>query len=126
MLLSVNLRKWNKWESEDIVKTALITPFVLYEYLRMPFGLKNAAQTFQRLMHTVFQNVHCVFDYLDDILIASPCVKEHSDDIRLVCQRLSKFGLTICLEKCVFGVKSFDFLGHRISVAGSVPLPSKV
>ena len=92
----------------------------------MPFDLKNAAQTFQRLMDTVFQNVHCVFVYLDDILIASPSVKEHSDYIRLVCQRLSKFGLTIRLEKCIFGVNSIDFLGHRISSAGSVPLPSKV
>ena len=84
----------------------------------MPFGLKNAAQTFQRLMDTVFQNVHYVFVYLDDI--------EQSDDIRLVCQRLSKFGLTIRPEKCIFGVNSIDFLGNRISGTGSVPLPSKV
>ena len=73
---------------QDISKTAIITPFGLYEYLRMPFGLKNAAQTFQRLMDTVFQNVPCVFVYLDDILIASSSTKQHKDDIRLVCQRL--------------------------------------
>ena len=45
----------------DIPKTAIITPFGLYEYLRMPFGLKNAAQAFQWLMDTVFQNINCVF-----------------------------------------------------------------
>ena len=111
---------------QDISKTAIITPFGLYEYLRMPFGLKNAAQTFQRLMDTVFQNVPCVFVYLDDILIASSSAKQHKDDIRLVCQRLSEFGLVIKLEKCTFGVSTIDFLGHRISGDGSLPLPAKV
>ena len=64
--------------TEDIPKTAIIKPFGLYEYTRMPFGLKNAAQAFQRLMDTVFQNVHCVFVYLDDILIASSSEREHN------------------------------------------------
>ncbi|KAK3787128.1 hypothetical protein RRG08_059644, partial [Elysia crispata] len=53
---------------DDIAKTANITPFGLYEFLRMPFGLKNAAQAFQRLMDTVLQDVNCAFVYLDDIL----------------------------------------------------------
>ncbi|GFO16288.1 transposon ty3-g Gag-Pol polyprotein [Plakobranchus ocellatus] len=56
---------------EDISKTAIITPLGLYEFLRMPFGLKNAAQTFQRLMDTVLQGLTCAFVYLDDILVAS-------------------------------------------------------
>ena len=55
---------------KDISKTATITPFGLYEYVRMLFGLKSAAQTFQRLMDTVFQNVSCILVYLYDILIA--------------------------------------------------------
>ena len=67
--------------SEDIAKTAIIKPFGLYEYLRVPFGLKHAAQTCLHIMDAVFHNVHCVFVYLDDILFAS----EQSDDIRLAC-----------------------------------------
>ncbi len=55
---------------EDVHKTAIITPFGLYEFLRMPFGLKNAAQTFQRLMDSVCAGLECVFVYLDDILEA--------------------------------------------------------
>ena len=66
------------------------------------------------------------FVYLGDILIVSPSVNQHSDDIRIACQRLRKFGLTIRLEKCIFGVNSIDFLSHRISGVGSVPLPFKV
>ncbi len=52
---------------EDIRKTAIITPFGLFEYLRMPVGLCNAAVTFQRLMDTVCRDLKNVFVYLDDI-----------------------------------------------------------
>ena len=57
--------------AEDIPKTAIITPFRLYEFLRVPFGLKNAAQVFQHLMDTVCQGLKFAFVYIDDILIAS-------------------------------------------------------
>ena len=111
---------------DDIPKTAIITPFGLYEYLRMPFGLKNAAQAFQRLMDTVFQGISCVFVYLDDILVASSSPHEHIQDLKTVCNRLQQYGLTIRLEKCLFGVSEINFLGHLISKDGSVPLPTKV
>ena len=55
----------------DIPKMAIATPFGLFEFLRMPFGLKNAAQTFQRLMDQVTQQLPGVFVYLDDVLVAS-------------------------------------------------------
>ncbi|RUS73921.1 hypothetical protein EGW08_018311 [Elysia chlorotica] len=101
-------------------------PFGLYEFLRMPFGLKNAAQAFQRLMDTVLQGLNCVFVYLDDILVASSSEEEHIEDVRTVCNRLHDYGLVVKLEKCLFGVKTIDFLGHRITKNGSIPLPSKV
>ena len=56
---------------EDVCKTAIITPFGLFEFLRMPFGLKNAAQAFQRLMDSTFGDISYAFVYLDDILVAS-------------------------------------------------------
>ncbi|GFO09874.1 Pol polyprotein [Plakobranchus ocellatus] len=111
---------------EDISKTAIITPFGLYEFLRMPFRLKNAAQTYQRLMDTVLQGLTCAFVYLDDILVASSSEQEHLQDIRSVCSRLQDAGLVINLEKCLFGQKSLEFLGHKVSQFGSIPLPSKV
>ncbi|KAK3729078.1 hypothetical protein RRG08_005451 [Elysia crispata] len=111
---------------DDIAKTAIITPFGLYEFLRMPFGLKNAAQAFQRLMDTVLQDVNCAFVYLDDILVASSSEEEHMLDLRTICRRLQDFGLVVRLEKCIFGQKSIEFLGHQVSESGSIPLPSKV
>ena len=56
---------------EDILKTAVITPFGLFKLIKMPFGLRNAAQTFQRLMDNIMQDLDFIFIYLDDILIAS-------------------------------------------------------
>ena len=53
--------------TEDIPKTAIITPFGLFEFLRMPFGLKNAAKAFQRLMDTVCQGLEFAVMYIDDI-----------------------------------------------------------
>ena len=67
--------------AEDIPKTAIITPFGLYEFLRMPFGLKNSAQAFQRLMDTVCHGLEFVFVYIDDILIASHDAETHMDHL---------------------------------------------
>ena len=67
----------------------------------MPFGMKNVAWAFQRLMGTVFQNVECVFVYLDDILFASSSYKEHLNDQQTVCQRFTTFVLTIRVDKCL-------------------------
>ena len=58
-------------EPADIPKTAIITPFGLFEFLRMPFGLRNAAQTFQRFIDQVLQGLPFSYAYLDDLLIAS-------------------------------------------------------
>ena len=60
--------------ASDIAKTAIVTPFGLFEYKRMPFGLKNAAQTFQRLMDNVLRDCSFAHVYLDDILVASSSV----------------------------------------------------
>src|ERR1700755_1370816 len=55
---------------EDIPKTAITTPFGLFEYTRMPYGLRNAAQTFQRFMDSVLRGLPFCWAYLDDLLIA--------------------------------------------------------
>ena len=110
----------------DIPKTAVITPFGLFEFLRMPFGLKNAGQRFQRLMDSVCQGLHFVFHFLDDILVASTSREEHLAHLRLLFERLQHHGLVINLAKCQFGRSEIDFLGHHITRRGIQPLPDKV
>ena len=61
----------------SIAKTAVITPFGLWEFLRMPFGVKNVAQSFQRLMDGILRDVPFASVYLDDILVASRSSQDH-------------------------------------------------
>ena len=68
--------------AEDVQKTAIATPFGLFEFTRMPFGLKTAAQTFQRLMDNVTAQLQGVFVYLDDVLVASESSEQHERDLR--------------------------------------------
>ena len=64
---------------EDIYKTAVTTPFGLFEFTRMPFGLNNALQAFQMLMNEVMRGLDFVLVYLDVILIASSMMEEHEE-----------------------------------------------
>uniref|UniRef100_A0AAQ4Q920 Gypsy retrotransposon integrase-like protein 1 n=1 Tax=Gasterosteus aculeatus aculeatus TaxID=481459 RepID=A0AAQ4Q920_GASAC len=112
--------------SLDISKTAVITPFGLFEFLRMPFGLKNSAQSFQRLMDSVLRDLPFLFVYLDDILVASTSKAQHLSHLRALFERLNQHGLIVNPAKCQFGLSTIDFLGHRVTKDGAVPLPSKV
>ena len=113
-------------KSEDIAKTAIVTPFGLFEYLRMPFGLKNAAQTFQRFTDNVFRDLPFAYVYLDDNLVASSTVEEHHTHLSQLFERLGDYGLAVNPQKCVLGQSSLDFLGHRVTSAGIQPLQDRV
>jgi Reverse transcriptase (RNA-dependent DNA polymerase) len=110
----------------DIPKTALITPFGLFEFVRMPFSLKSIGMTLRRMMDAIFADLPFVFIYLDDVLIASRSAEEHQHHLRLVFQLLSRNGLLLNVAKCVLAADSIDFLGHRITAAGIQPLPHRV
>ena len=110
----------------DIPKTAVITPFGLFEYTVMTFGLRNAGQSFQRYIHRVLGDLHFVFAYIDDILIASSTHEEHENLLRIVFQRLKEYSLRINLGKCEFGKSELEFLGYRLNHKGCFPTPEKV
>ena len=111
---------------EDIPKTAISTPFGTFEFLKMPFGLKNAGSTFQRHMDTLFNNVKNVSTYLNDMIIASETEEEHTKDLQRVFKILHENNLKISLQKCKFFQSTIKFLGYQISPEGVRPPADKV
>ena len=80
---------------DDIAKTAVISPFGLFEYLRMPFGLCNLPQSFQRIFGQVFRGLDFVYAYIDDVLIASSNHEEHKLHLRQAFQHHEQYGVTV-------------------------------
>lgn len=112
--------------TEDIKKTAITTPVGLYEYLVMPFGLRNASQTFQRFVDTVFRNLDFVFIYIDDVLVMSENHEEHENHLKTVFQKLKEVKLVINVDKCQFGKEEVEYLGFTINKDGYKPPEAKV
>lgn len=111
---------------EDVQKTAVTTPFGLFEFPAMPFGLRNAAQTFQRFIDEVLRGLDFCMVYIDDILVASESKEQHIEHLHILFRRLRKYGIIINTTKCVFGQTTVNFLGYQVSNGGVFPLPEKV
>ncbi len=107
--------------TEDIPKTAIITPFGLFEYLFTTFGLSNTALTFQRMMDRTTDGLEDVFAYVDDSRVGSPDRQTHLHHLEAFVKALAANGLAINLEKCVFATPSLEILGHTISATGAAP-----
>lgn len=110
----------------DIPKTAVTTPFGLFEFIAMPFGLRNAAQTFQRLMNSILKDLEFCFCYIDDILVASTSKEEHLQHLRIVFKGLQEARITFNPAKCVFGKERIEFLSHEITGGGTRPSSKRV
>ena len=108
-------------------KSAFVTPFGLYEWNRMPFGLCNAPSTFQRLMNQVLCDLvpEICLVYLDDIIIFSSTLEQHIHHLELVFQKLRQAGLKIKPQKCHLLCSSVKYLGFTFSAAGVSPDESK-
>ncbi|XP_063920701.1 uncharacterized protein LOC135135549 [Zophobas morio] len=113
---------------KDIEKTAFSTPNGHFEYLRMPFGLKNAPATFSRLMNAVLsglQGTQC-FTYMDDVIIYASSLQEHQTKLKNVFDRLRLNNLKLQPDKCEFLHKEISYLGHVITENGVKPNPEKI
>ncbi|CAI7792914.1 unnamed protein product, partial [Closterium sp. NIES-53] len=102
---------------EDIEKTAFRTRYGHFEFLVLPFGLTNAPATFMCLMHNIFRDFldRFVIVFIDDILIFSKSLKEHSEHLRQVLTKLHEHRLFAKESKCGFTKASIPFLSHIIS-----------
>ncbi|CAH8656626.1 unnamed protein product [Schistosoma haematobium] len=92
----------------------------------MPFGLRNAAQTFQRFIDNLLRDMPFAQGYIDDLLIASPDLQSHEQHVQAVLKGLDEHGINIHQSKCVFGVQTLEFLGHTISPEGIKSIKKEV
>ena len=113
-------------EPSDVHKTVVTTPFGLFNFTRIPFGLRNSGQTFQRFIDHVTCGLDFVFVYLDDLLVTSPDNRTHKKHLKILFTRLAEYGIIIGPEKCQFGTTKLSFLGHHVCSVGISLLPSAV
>ena len=95
--------------------TATLTHSGLYQYIRLPMGLKDSASVFQRLVSQTLGDCDGTIAYLDDILIFGASLEEHDARLERVLSKLAKNDFRLNLAKCEFGTHTVRFLGHVIS-----------
>ena len=113
---------------EDKEKTAFSNHLGHFHYNTMPFGLKGAPSTFQRLMNTVLtglQGIKC-FVYLDDIVVHGDSLSTHNYKLKEILERLREHNLKLHPDKCEFLRREVTYLGHIITEDGVKPDPKKV
>ncbi|KAK1602968.1 hypothetical protein QYE76_000045 [Lolium multiflorum] len=115
-------------KEEDEAKTAFITPYGVFCYKTMPFGLKNAGATYQRMMQKclatqIGKNVQV---YIDDVVITSKKGSTLIEDLKETFNNLDKFCLKLNPTKCSFGVPAGELLGFLVSARGIEANPEKI
>ena len=117
-----------KMEEVDQEKTSFVTSQGLFCYKVMPFGLKNAGATYQRLMNKMFvhQIGRNVQVYVDDMLVKSLRKDNHLDNLRETFDTLRSYNMKLNPNKCAFGVMAGKFLGFMVSQRGIEVNPEKI
>jgi hypothetical protein len=113
---------------EDREKTTFTTPWGTFMYDKMPFGLMNAGETFQRAMDIDFigEKDKFVVIYLDDITMFSKYIEEHYQNLKKVFLKCRKFALSLNPKKSLFSMKEGKLLGHIVSSEGVKIDPSRL
>lgn len=123
---------WGYWhiamDPDSITKTAFVTNEGHYEWLVMPFGLKNAPATFQRIVQQILGTLlyNGVINYLDDFIIYSDSFESHMALLDQVLAKLKSHHIKLKLSKCKFAKTEVEYLGHIIKHNRVEPSPSKI
>ena len=99
---------------EDIFKTAFVTPDGTYEFLRMPFGIKNSGAILVRGMREVLSGMSGVESFIDDLIVFSSDWETHLQTLEELLKRLSEANLTARPSKSIFEASTEEFLGHDV------------
>ena len=113
---------------DSIEKTAFVTNEGHFEWLVMPFGLKNAPATFQRIVQQILHKYlyKGVINYLDDIIIYSETYNDHLNLLNEIFQILREHNVKLGLKKCLFAQTEVQYLGHLIGHNSVKPSPEKI
>ena len=90
----------------------------IFEYLRMPFGIKNAPSHYQRMMNTIFPeelSEGWLIIYIDDMIVCSETWENHLTELERVLQEIVQVNMKISLKKCHFAYSELKALGHVLS-----------
>jgi len=111
---------------DDRAKTAFATPFGLYQFSGMPFGLQNAGATYGRMMRGVLQGLKSTDNFVDDVITFTAGWAGHLSELKDVFERVRHAKLTVKRVKCYFGFPSVEFVGHRVGNGKLEMLEDKV
>ena len=106
--------------------SAFVTPSGLYQYKVMPFGMKNAPATFQRMVNKLVRDIDGCEGYIDDVVIYSDNWSDHIRQIKRFFQIMREAKLTINLMKSEFGKATVKYLGHIVGQGQVRPLDAKI
>ena len=112
----------------DAENTSFITPHGLYRYNVMPFGLKNAGATYQRLVTKMFRPLlgNTMEVYIDDMLVKSKQCPDHATHLQQAFDLLREYGMKLNPLKCAFGVSAGRFLGFMVTQRGIEANPAQL
>lgn len=116
-----------KVHEDDIPKTAFSFKGGHFEFVRLPFGLSSAPQTFSKAMKIVLSGLEeASLAYMDDIICFGSSIETHNEHLEKIFQRLSEHKLKLQPNKCTFLSKEAHYLGHVITQHGVSPNPLKI